>query len=39
MIANKEIELKNLEKIIHPFVRKNMVNFANQNKKKKNCFI
>jgi dephospho-CoA kinase len=35
MIANKEIELKNLEKIIHPFVRKNMVNFANQNKKKK----
>ena len=39
MIANKEIELKNLEKIIHPFVRKNMVNFANQNKKKKLFYL
>ena len=35
MIVNKEIELKNLEKIIHPIVRKNMVSFANKNKKKK----
>jgi len=39
MIANKEIELKNLEKIIHPIVRKNMVSFANQNKKRKNVLF
>ena len=38
MIFNNSAELKKLEKIIHPLVRKKMKNFTSQNKNKKLLF-
>ena len=38
-LLNKEISLKELGLIIHPFVRKKMREFYRKNKKKKNYFF
>ena len=37
-IVNKKKDLKKLEKIIHPLVRKQMISFIKKNKYKKLCF-
>jgi|TARA_B110000967_G_C18808483_1_gene522312 dephospho-CoA kinase len=39
MVANKKINLKDLEKIIHPIVRKKMRSFAIKNQKKKHILF
>ena len=38
-IVNKKKDLKKLEKIIHPLVRKQMISFIKKNKYRKLCFF